>query len=131
MTTATELRERIAAAEARRDAAAGSDRDPAMARVSGPLLTQLGRDTDRRLAAYTAADREVRALTSQLHLAEAREAEAARVRLTRDQVDGARFVRDRYGWHRVIRINATTVTVASDWGQTARIAITQLHEART
>lgn len=128
--TTVELRERIASAEKRRDAAAGSDRDPAMARVSGPLLTQLGRDTDRRLAAYTAAAREVEALTSQLIRAEAREAEATRVPLTREQVEGARIVRDRYGWHRVIRVNARTVTVAADWGLTDRLLIKQLLEAR-
>jgi len=45
-------------------------------------------------------------------------AEAARVRLTRDDVVGARHVRDRYGWHRVVRVNVITVTVRSNIGDT-------------
>lgn len=59
--------------------------------------------------------------------AAAREAEAARnaaayaernkpVPFTPEQLKAARAVRTMYGWHRVIRVNTTTVTVNGDFG---------------
>ena len=47
----------------------------------------------------------------------ARAAERARVKLTRDDIIGATHVRDRWGWHRVIAVNATTVGVMSEFSQ--------------
>lgn len=58
-----------------------------------------------------------------------REAEAERVRLTVDDLTGARAVRTRMGWHRVIRVNASTVTVAGEFGDW-RIKHTQILEAK-
>jgi hypothetical protein len=36
---------------------------------------------------------------------------------------GARFVRDRYGWHEVVRVNARTVTVRTGYSWGDRIAM--------
>ena len=57
----------------------------------------------------------------------ARDAEAARnaalyaernkpVPFTHEQLQAARAVRTMYGWHRVIRVNANTVTISGDFG---------------
>ena len=42
-------------------------------------------------------------------------AEAERPRLTRADILGAVFVRTAYGWHKVVRVNATTVSVATGY----------------
>lgn len=47
-----------------------------------------------------------------------RQAERDRVPLTREQIDGATEIRDRWGWHPVIRVNAVSVTIdAGAWGR--------------
>ena len=38
------------------------------------------------------------------------------VPFTREELETARAVRTLYGWHRVIRVNAKTVTVNGDFG---------------
>lgn len=38
------------------------------------------------------------------------------VPFTREQLQAARAIRTVYGWHRVIRVNTTTVTVVGDFG---------------
>lgn len=60
----------------------------------------------------------------------AREAEKARPKPTADDVRGARFVRDSYGWHEVVRISAKSVTVKTPWSWTERIALDKVLEAR-
>ena len=42
-------------------------------------------------------------------------AEAERPRLTRGDILGAVFVRTAYGWHKVVRVNSTTVSVATGY----------------
>ena len=41
---------------------------------------------------------------------------------------GARFVRDRYGWHEVVRVNARIVTVRAGYRWGDRIAIHKILE---
>lgn len=60
----------------------------------------------------------------------AREAEKARPKLTADDVRGARAVRDSYGWHPVVRVSAKSVTVATPYSWTERIALDKILEAR-
>lgn len=50
--------------------------------------------------------------------------------LTRDDVLTAKYVRDRFGWHRVLRVNPATVTVRTcySWRGTDRIPFTELLE---
>lgn len=59
---------------------------------------------------------------------EAAAAEAARVRFTADDIKGAKGVRDRFGWHPVVRVNAKTVTVATPYSWTDRIAVESVLE---
>lgn len=60
----------------------------------------------------------------------AREAESARVKLTADDLAGATFVRTDTGWHRVVRVNAKSVTVATAYSWTDRHPIGRVLEAR-
>lgn len=61
--------------------------------------------------------------------AAAAQAEHDRPKLTRTDVEGAKHVRDRWGWHEVVRVNAATVTVrtANSWDE--RIPLTKVLEA--
>lgn len=55
-----------------------------------------------------------------------REAEKARERFTAADLTGAEFVRDDIGWHRVVRVNAKTVTVGTAYSWTERVSIEQV-----
>lgn len=46
-----------------------------------------------------------------------READKNRVKLTRDDVLGARLIRDKWGWYEVVRVNAKTVTYRCSVGE--------------
>jgi alkylated DNA nucleotide flippase Atl1 len=119
-----EVRAALAEAVARRDSCVPKDAgDPAVARLGGAALRQHHAGTDAALRRYVEADAAVDALTMRLARSEADEKEAARVRLTRRDVVGATAVRDRFGWHRVVRVNARTVTVATPYSWTERIEI--------
>lgn len=71
------------------------------------------------------AEQEVARLTSRLS---SERAEAERVRFTADDIKGARAVRDRFGWHPVARVNDKTVTVATPYSWTERIAVENILE---
>ena len=58
----------------------------------------------------------------------AREREAARIRLTREDVMDARMVRDEFAWHRVVRVNARTVTVKTDYSWNTLIQIAEIRQ---
>ena len=58
------------------------------------------------------------------------EAQRGRVTYTVDILAGATAVRDRWGWHTVVRVNRTTVTVKSGWG-TGRVGFDRILEHRT
>lgn len=60
----------------------------------------------------------------------ARTAEAARPKLTAGDVRGASFVRDRFGWHKVVRVSAKSVTVATAYSWTDRIPLDRVLEVR-
>ncbi|MBK5248119.1 MAG: hypothetical protein JJE50_01595 [Actinomycetales bacterium] len=62
--------------------------------------------------------------------AAARAVEADRVQLTRADIEGATHVRDRWGWHRVVQVNAVTVTVLIALTGTELIPFTRVIEAR-
>lgn len=62
--------------------------------------------------------------------AEAREREASRVRFTRDELVGAVAVRDRLGWHRVVRVNQKTVTIKTGYSWTDLLPIDRVLEVR-
>ena len=61
----------------------------------------------------------------------ARYAEAVRPKLTREDCEGARFVRDQFGWHKVVRISAKSVTVATEYSWTDRLPFAKVLEVRS
>ena len=76
---------------------------------------------DREAAAYA----ELADAESAFDLASSRLAfavrEAARVRLTREDLLGARAVRTRFGWHAVVRVNAKSVSVHTGYSWVDRV----------
>jgi len=79
-------------------------------------------------ADYETAQRDVEILEAR---AEAEAAEAVRVRFTAADLAGVTHVRDRFGWHRVVRVNAKSVTVETGYSWTDRIALDGILEHRT
>jgi hypothetical protein len=71
------------------------------------------------------AEKEVARLTSRL---EKEQAESQRVRFTAADLAGAKGVRDRFGWHRVVKVNAKTVTVETPYSWTDRIPVENVLE---
>lgn len=128
--TTAELRERLEQAIGRRDALVPADSgDPATARLGGAALRQHHRATDSRLAGYAAAQQHVQAIEGQLARAEFRERDAARPKLTGADLVGATHVKDRHGWHEVVRVSAKSVTVRTAHSWTERIPLTQIIDA--
>jgi hypothetical protein len=123
--TAEELRAELAAAEAAlvRPSSSG---DPALARLGPVALRQHHARTDRDLERYTAAVARVEALRHRLALAVERE----RVPLTAVDVAGAREVRTRSGWWRVVRVNARSVSVESGFSWVDRVPFGRVLEVR-
>lgn len=98
---------------------------PLHRRGSGSLDAQI----DRHLAEQRReAQAEAKRIAGQR--AAAREAEKARPKLTADEVRGAIAVRDEFGWHRVVRVSAKSVTVETPYSWTERIALDKVLEAR-
>lgn len=58
-----------------------------------------------------------------------RKAEKSRAKLTRDDVVGARLIRDKYRWYEVVRVNAKTVTYRCSVGE-LRMPFDQILEVR-
>jgi hypothetical protein len=82
--------------------------------------------TEREIAAELARQQaEADARYKAVRAAERAE-KAARQVFTRDDVLGAHHVRDELGWHRVVRVNTTSVTVMTPWSWTDRIPITKI-----
>lgn len=53
-----------------------------------------------------------------------------RDRLTRSDVEGATHVRTKLGWHKVVRVNAKSVTVETAYSWTDRYEFDEILEAR-
>lgn len=126
-----------AKAAARRLSAANGERfgtDPAIA--SGVRRKPNARADSRRYGAYdreaaayqrlTAAEAEVEQLTRRV----AREQRDADVPFTPEHLAAATHIRDRNGWHKVVRVNKTTVTVdvAPSWDN--KVSIVKIREVR-
>lgn len=58
-------------------------------------------------------------------------AERDRVRFTRQDIKGATWVRVNYGWRKVARVNAKTVSVETGYSWTDRIEFDKVLEVRT
>jgi|GEM_PF-4584149 len=59
-----------------------------------------------------------------------RQTETDRVKITRDDLAGARIVRDQFGWHRVRRVNAKTVSVDSGYSWADLIPLEKILDYR-
>lgn len=84
----------------------------------------------REALAVVAEHKAIEEAEHKARVAAVRQAEADRVRLTADDVRGARFVRDQFGWHKVIRVNAKSVTVETPYSWTDRLALDKVLEVR-
>ncbi|ANP74507.1 hypothetical protein [Cryobacterium arcticum] len=73
------------------------------------------------------AEKEVARLESAL---EAATAERFRVLLVRSDLLGARAIRDEFGWHAVVKLNAMTVSVKTPYSWTDKIPFDRVLEAR-
>lgn len=92
----------------------------------------------RRFAAYdreAAAWRDLEAARRDLAALEAVAARdaaeaTAKAELTVADIKTAKYVRDRYGWHKVVRVSAKSVTVETGYSWTDRIALGKVLEAK-
>lgn len=89
-------------------------------------------------SAWSSADRAWREATEKLEYYtdkakgyERRIAERDRTRLTRDDIAGATHVRISRSWHKVVRVNQTTVSVDSGYSWVDRYTFDKVLEART
>lgn len=131
MKTVEQLERELEHAEAVLGAATPTfDGDPATARLGPVALRQHHARTDAQLARYSNALAAVRAARDRLSAARACQAEAQRPKLTAADLVGASAVRDRHGWHQVVRVNRTTVTVETGYSWTARIPAGKVLEVR-
>lgn len=82
-----------------------------------------------------ASVREVFDLRKQVELLESRlEREGhdatTKALVTPERLKGARLVRDRHGWHTLVRVNAKSVSVATGYSWVDRIALDDILEVR-
>jgi hypothetical protein len=99
------------------------------------------RDTRTAYRARAAAtERSVDAALAEVKAAKATEAAERAVThaergkpvpFTQDELKAARAVRDAYGWHKVARVNAKTVSVETGYSWTDRIEITKILQVAT
>lgn len=124
-------------ARSRAQAATPGDGDPGV--LSGVRRRPRLKVDQRRTSAY---DREAIAVAdlalarvwlADLEQAAAQEAAdaAARASVDLSAITPGGLVRTRHGWHRVVRVNAKTVTVATQWSWTERIPLTAVLEVQT
>ena len=95
-----------------------------------PLHKRGGGSLDAQIDRELAKQREEAREQWKASLAASRKAEAERVRLTYEDVQGARLIRTDTGWHEVVRVNAKSVTVETGYSWTDRIALGKVLEVR-
>jgi hypothetical protein len=86
---------------------------------------------DAAIGRHVEAERKQAASDWKARLKQARDAEAARVRLTAADLKDAQMVKSSTGWHKVVRVNAKTVTVETGYPWTDRLAIDKVLEIRS
>lgn len=127
---AAELRAAAAKKRAEADRIANGvgapDRAGAMLRAKDSR--RMNERMDSGLRRYTEAQQSAKALESKAHLAEGRAKEAARTRLTHEDIKGATHVQDQFGWHEVVRVNAKTVTVKTPYSWTETLPIEKIRK---
>ncbi|ROR91725.1 hypothetical protein [Nocardioides aurantiacus] len=96
-------------------------------------LKNLDREIDRHLAEQAREGRKQARLDIAQRKADReaeKAAEAARVKFTAADLADAIAVRDRWGWHRVARVSAKSVTVETAYSWTERIPLANVLEAK-
>jgi hypothetical protein len=101
----------------------GSGNQRAARQVRGAL--------DSAFRAGSAADERVEHWKYKVRRYSLRVAERDRQVVTREDVLGATAVRDTYGWHRVAKVNAKSVTVKTGYSWTDRIEFRRILEVRS
>lgn len=150
MSTVEQLEQRLTRARARLTAAdavatnaskraegitpGASNRDPGA--LSGIRRKRSARADNRRISAYTrnseAHTRLTRLRDEVRHLEillSAAIKERDRVPFTRDDLAGAEYVRTQHGWHKVVRINQTSVSVATGYSWVDRYPFDRILQA--
>lgn len=103
--------------------------------LNTPLASRYGKGgIDAAIDKYRAAERreerrQWRAMAQERKAAKVAR-EAAGPKFTAADLEGAVLIRDRFGWHRVVRVNAKSVTVATGHSWDDRIPLDRVLEAR-
>lgn len=84
----------------------------------------------RRTAVFMEFDAAEKHLAEVVAKLAAETAEAERKRYASSDLEHAQLVRDKYGWHKVVRVSAKSVTVATPYSWTDRISIEKVLEFR-
>ena len=123
-----DLATKLAAAEARH-----TETQAAFARAeeASARAHELCSGTQRANDNYMATDRAMIRAEAAVVSLEAKIAERDRRRLTADDIKGASHVRTVTGWHKVERVNAKSVTVATPYSWTDRYRLDEILETRT
>ena len=93
-----------------------------MTRISLAEFRRKAAQTDRDIAASLAARKAERDAGWRAGKAAAVKAETERKRYTRDELLGAKAIKTDTGWNRVVKVNAKTVSVATGYSWTDRVA---------
>lgn len=104
-----------------------------MTRVSLRAVRARDAANERGIAATIAEQKAERAVAHRASREEEladREAEKARVKFTAADLALAVVVRDQFGWHRVVRVNRVSVTVATAYSWTGSIPLDRVLEFR-
>lgn len=95
--------------------------------INLPLAMRSNLDADiRKGTAILAAEAEVTSLRARV----AYEKKNAPVPFTAEELKAARAIRTSSGWHKVVRVNAKSVSVATGYSWTDRYAIDKILEVR-
>ncbi len=99
-----------------------------------PLHRRGGGGIDAQIDRHLAAERREARRANRAAALERRAAkiarEAAGPKFTAADLEGAVLIRDRFGWHRVVRVNAKSVTVKTGHSWDDRIALDRVLEVR-
>lgn len=85
---------------------------------------------DREYRAHKEADERIEKWSYRIRSLERRIAEKDRVRFTAADLKGATLVKNATTWHKVVRVSAKSVTVATPYSWTDRIPVERITEFR-
>lgn len=130
-----EARAEVAALKAQEQAhyASLGPADPSLARLRPGPLKQHRRRVESELNAERDLGMRIRRAESKVHSLQhqlAEQVERERPKLTAADLAGARAVRDRFGWHRVVKVNQKTVKVVVAPGMDDLLPIAKVLEVR-